>query len=66
MKTIELLKIKSATLNEDSTVTLTMELKYLEQIVKAFQSHQDEGVRFSGFGLFSVLLDCQKKLNKGE
>lgn len=66
MKTIELLKIKSATLNEDSTVTLTMELKYLEQIVEAFQTHQDEGVQFSGLELFSVLRDCQKKLNKGE
>lgn len=66
MKTIELLKIKSATLNKDSTVTLTLELKYLEQIVEAFQSHQDEGVQISGLGLFSVLLDCKKKLNKGE
>ena len=66
MKTVELLKIKSATLNKDSTVTLTMELKYLEQIVEAFQSHQDEGVQFSGIELFSVLRDCQKKLDKGE
>lgn len=66
MKTIELLKIKSATLNKDQTVTLTMELKYLEQIVNAFSSHQDVGVQFSGIGLFSVLLECKKKLNKGE
>lgn len=66
MKPVELLKIKSATLNKDSTVTLTMELKDLELIVDAFQSHQNEGVQFSGIELFSVLRDCQKKLNKGE
>lgn len=66
MEPIKILEVKPGALNEGATVTLTMDVKCLEQIVKTFQSHQDEGVRFSGLGLFSVLCDCQKKLNKGE
>lgn len=66
METINLLKVKSVTLNEDSTVTLTMDIKCLAQIVEAFRSHQDGGVQFSGLGLFSALRDCQKNLGNGD
>lgn len=64
--TINIPRVTHAIVNKDSTVTLTITIKALEQIVYAFQSHQDEGIRFSGISLFSVLCDCKKQIEQGE